>query len=48
MLSSLRGPDGGPALHVRLLAALVILGMLLLAAPFVLVPVLRYVVDLIL
>lgn len=42
MLSTLRRPDGGPGLHVRVLAALVVLGMLALAAPMVVGPVLQW------
>ena len=47
MLSSLRGPDGDPALRVRLLAALVVLGLFLLTAPIVLVPLARALLDLV-
>lgn len=47
MLSALRGRDGGPAPHVRVLAALVVLGMLALAAPLLIGPVLRFVAGLI-
>ncbi|MGN6243843.1 MAG: hypothetical protein ACTHQ3_09245 [Motilibacteraceae bacterium] len=47
MLSTLRGPDGGPAPHVRLLAALVVLGMAVLTAPLVLVPLLRWLVAMV-
>ncbi|MDP9392872.1 MAG: hypothetical protein M3Q27_00785 [Actinomycetota bacterium] len=42
MLRSLRSPDGRPALRVRLVALLVVLGMVLLAAPVVLVPLVRW------
>ncbi len=42
MLRSLRDADGGPALTVRILAALVVIGMLVLTAPVVLVPILRW------
>lgn len=45
MLSGLRGPDGGPSLRVRLLAALVVLGLIVLSAPLVLLPVLRAVLG---
>lgn len=41
MLRTLRNPDGGPALRVRLVAGLLVLGLILLAAPL-LVPVLRW------
>jgi len=44
VLRSLRNEQGGPALRLRLLAALVVLGLLLLSAP-VLIPVLRWLVD---
>lgn len=42
MLPTLRDPRGRPAAPLRLLAVLVVVGMLVLAAP-VLVPVLRWV-----
>ena len=48
VLSSLRGPDGRPALRVRVLAALVVLGLVALTAPLVLVPVLDWLVDFVL
>jgi hypothetical protein len=38
VLSELRGPDGGPRLRVRLLALLVVLGLVALTAPLVVVP----------
>ncbi|HWH15097.1 MAG TPA: hypothetical protein VNT51_10150 [Miltoncostaeaceae bacterium] len=41
MLSDLRGPDGGPAAGVRLVAVLVVLGLVVLTAPLVVVPLLR-------
>ena len=41
MLSELRGPDGGPRLHVRLLALVVVVGMLVLTAPLVVLPLLE-------
>lgn len=44
MLRTLRTPDGGPALRVRLVAALLVVGLMLLAAPL-LVPVLRWLVG---
>lgn len=44
MLRSLRHPEGGPALRVRLLSVLLALVLLLLGAP-VLVPVLRALAD---
>ncbi|WP_165865760.1 hypothetical protein [Vallicoccus soli] len=40
MLRTLRRPDGSPSLGVRLLAALVVLGLVVLTAPRVLTPVL--------
>jgi hypothetical protein len=46
MLSLLRDHRGRPSATVRLLAALVVLGMLLLAAP-ALMPVLRWAGDLV-
>ncbi len=48
MLRNLRDAEGGPALGVRVLAAVVVLGMLLLAAPVVLVPLLRWLADVLL
>ena len=41
MLGTLRNAEGGPSLRVRVLAALVVLGMLTLSAP-VLIPVLGW------
>jgi len=41
MLSKMRAPDGSPALGLRVLAALVALGLLLVTAPL-LVPVLAW------
>ena len=41
VLSDLRGPDGGPAAGVRLVAVLVVLGLVVLTAPLVVVPLLR-------
>jgi hypothetical protein len=46
MLPALRDARGKPAAPLRLLAVLVVLGMLVLAAP-VLVPVLRWAADLV-
>ena len=45
MLPALRDPRGKPAAPMRVLAVLVLLGMLLIAAP-VLVPLLRWATDL--
>ncbi|NHC15967.1 hypothetical protein [Motilibacter deserti] len=47
MLRSLRGPDGGPGLATRLLAAVVAGLLLVIAAPHVLVPALRWLVHLV-
>ena len=41
MLPALRDPGGKPAVPIRLLAVLVVLGMILIAAP-ILVPVVRW------
>lgn len=46
MLSQLRRPDGTPTLRVRVAAALVIIGMAVLAAP-ALIPVLLWLVHLV-
>lgn len=45
MLRELRSPDGGPRLRVRLLALLVVLGMVLLTAPLVVLPLVRAVLT---
>lgn len=45
MLAGLRNQRGGPALAVRVLAAVVTVGLLVLSAPVVLVPVLRWLVG---
>ena len=42
MLRSLRDAEGGPSMGVRVLAAVVVLGMIVLTAPVVLVPLLRW------
>jgi hypothetical protein len=44
VLRTLRHRDGGPALRVRVIAALVVLCMAALAAP-VLIPVVRWLLD---
>jgi hypothetical protein len=44
MLRMMRAPDGRPAFGVRVLAALVALGLLLITAPL-LVPVLAWLID---
>ncbi|NHC46579.1 hypothetical protein [Motilibacter aurantiacus] len=46
MLRSLRGPDGGPGLATRVLAGVVAGLLLVIAAPHILVPVLRWLVNL--
>lgn len=40
MLSDLRGPDGGPSVRTRLLALLVVLGLVALTAPLLVGPLL--------
>jgi hypothetical protein len=46
MLPVLRDPrGGGPSLEVRLLAGLVVLGLVVLTAPLVVVPVIRWMVS---
>jgi hypothetical protein len=44
VLRSLRNPEGGPAPHLRVVALLIAVAMMLLAAP-VLVPVIRWLVP---
>jgi hypothetical protein len=46
MLGRLQDRRGEPRMRVRLLAALVIAGMLLLTSPLVLIPVVRWLVAL--
>jgi hypothetical protein len=46
VLRSLRDPSGRPALRMRAIAALTLLGLLVLSAPLVLVPLLGWLVDL--
>ena len=41
MLAWMRSTTGGPSTRVRLLAALVVLGLLVLTAPFVMLPLLH-------
>jgi hypothetical protein len=41
VLSELRAPDGGPRLRVRLLALVVVVGLLVLTAPLVVLPLLE-------
>lgn len=47
MLRALRNPDGGPALRVRIVAGLVLLGLVVLTAPVVVIPLLRWLAGLI-
>lgn len=47
VLSQLRSPSGGPALRVRVIAALIVLGLVVLTAPLALVPLLRWLLGLI-
>ena len=46
VLRSLRTSSGGPAFRTRAVAALTLLGLLVLSAPLVLVPLLSWLVDL--
>jgi hypothetical protein len=46
VLGSQRDSSGRPKLHVRAIAALTLLGLLVLSAPLVLVPLLGWLVDL--
>jgi hypothetical protein len=48
VLRSLRNGRGGPTFAVRVLAALVALGLFALTAPVVLLPVFRWLYDLVL
>jgi hypothetical protein len=45
LLSRLRGPRGGVALRTRVAAALVVVGLIVLTAPVVVVPVVRALVH---
>ncbi len=45
MLSGLRDPTGGPSLRIRALSLVVVLGLVLLTAPLVLLPLLRWLVG---
>jgi hypothetical protein len=45
LLSRLRGPGGGVALRTRLAALFVVLGLIVLTAPVVVVPVVRALVH---
>jgi hypothetical protein len=45
MLRSLRDPSGRAALSTRAIAALTLLGLLVLSAPLVLVPLLGWLVE---
>ena len=40
MLGQMRGPSGDPNARIRLLALLVVIGMVVLTAPVVLIPIL--------
>jgi hypothetical protein len=42
MLTGLRDPSGGPSFRIRLLSLLVVLALLVLAAPLVVVPILHW------
>ncbi|MFL6239526.1 MAG: hypothetical protein ACJ735_08590 [Actinomycetes bacterium] len=44
-LSRLRGPSGGLALRTRVAAALIVVGLIVLTAPIVVVPVVRTLVH---
>jgi hypothetical protein len=46
MLSSLRNSEGGPALRVRIIALVLVVGLVLLSAPVVLMPALRWLIGL--
>lgn len=45
MLPALRDGRGKPSLEVRLLAGLVVVGMVVLTAPLVVVPAIRWIVS---
>jgi hypothetical protein len=45
LLSRLRGPGGGTALRTRIAALIVVLGLIVLTAPVVVVPVVRALVH---
>jgi hypothetical protein len=45
VLRILRNPDGDPGLHVRALAGVVVLGLVAISAPLFVVPVLRFLLD---
>jgi len=42
MSVGLRGPTGKPSLRVRLLSLLVVVGLLIVTAPLVMIPLLRW------
>jgi hypothetical protein len=44
-MSRLRGPAGGPALRTRAFALLVVVGLVILTAPVVVLPIVRAVAD---
>lgn len=45
MLTRLRDPSGGPSLRVRLVSLLVVLGLVLITAPLVVVPLMHWLLD---
>jgi hypothetical protein len=45
VLGSLRDSSGRPTLRVRIIAALTLIGLLVLSAPLVLVPIFRWLVG---
>lgn len=45
MLTGLRDPSGGPSMRVRLLSLLVVVGLLVLTAPLLIMPVLHWLLD---
>jgi hypothetical protein len=45
MLGRLQDPKGAPRLRVRALAALVILGLVVLTAPLIVIPIVNWLAD---
>jgi hypothetical protein len=45
LMARLRGPSGSPALRTRAAAALVVIGMVVLTAPVVVVPIVRGIIH---
>lgn len=41
----MRGPNGAPRLRIRVLAAVVVVGLVALSAPIVVLPAARWLVD---